>query len=141
MTDKSQVPRRAEGGATVVRQALREYAHWRLGTLPRFDSSPLMSNELVEGYRRLDVARVEAEKRVIEASLCTEAERSSAHRSEARIARVLWDLTHRWLVAIELAHLQRTTVGVDDLRLVLMAEQRVEALVSDPSHPKADGPT
>lgn len=129
MASAAREPWSFKDGALAAERILRDYARWRLDTLPFLEDAPLMSDELIEGYRRLDCARVEAERKLMAAGMLCRDGPSSAQRKEARTAWVLWDLTHRWLVAIELERLHRTTSGMDDLRLVLLAEQRVDALL------------
>jgi hypothetical protein len=103
-----------------------------LDTLPFLQDAPVLSDALIDGYRRLDAARAEAERKVIAAESGNHQNGScSALRREASTARALWGMAHRWLVAIELDHLHQTTNGMDELQLVLLAEQRVEALVND----------
>lgn len=121
-----------EHGSGAAERVLRDYARWRLDTLPFLQDAPMLSEALIEGYRRLDAELVEAERKVIAVeSLIRMNGSCSALRRDARAARAVWDLTHRWLVAIELDRLHQATSGVDELKLVLLAEQRVEALTND----------
>lgn len=132
MSTRARLPWSFEDGASVAERILRDYARWRLDTLPFLQDAPQMSDALIEGYRRLDAERAEAERKVIAVERLIDRKGScSALRRDAQEAWELWDLTHRWLVAIELDRLHQTTSGVDELKLVLLAEQRVEALVNE----------
>lgn len=128
MAAKSREPWSFEDGPDVAYRVMREYAAWRLNSLPHLPDVTDRAVELVEGYRRLDAARVEAALRAYAATDPRLITTRAALKREARITWALWDVVHRHLVAIEMNRLQTSCNAVDDLRLVLMAEQQVEVL-------------
>ncbi len=119
-----------EDGPQVAERILHEYARWRLGTLPVLPYKPKQSDALIEGYRRLDQARVKAARTVCALSNPRLITTGTFLRKEARIASAVWDLVHRHLIAVELRRLKAESQGVDELELVLRAERAVEKLVS-----------
>lgn len=119
-----------EDGPLAGERILREYARWRLSTLPVLPYKPKQSDALIEGYRRLDQARASAGHKV-----CSLTDRRlfttrAALRNEARVAWAVWDLVHRHLIAVELGRLKLECADDDELRLVLLAERAVEKLVA-----------
>ena len=131
MATKPHEPWSFEDGPDVAYRVPREYAAWRLDTLPRLPDVTDRAAELVEGYRRLDAARAETAFRAHATTDPRLITTRATLKKEARIAWALWDVVHRHLVAVEMNRLQTGCNAVDDLRLVLMAEQQVEALVRE----------
>jgi len=119
-----------EDGPQVAERIVLEYARWRLGTLPVLPYQPKHSDALIEGYRRLDEARVKTGRRVCALTDERLFTTRTVLRKEARIARAVWDLVHRHLIAVELRRLKTENKTADELQLVLLAERRVEALVT-----------
>lgn len=120
-----------EDGPEVADRVLREYARWRLDTLPHLPDALQPTAELLEGYRRLDTARDETVRRLhatTDPGLTTV--RAMLQR-EACIAWSVWEVLHRYLVAAEFNRLQTSGNSVDELQLVLLAERNVEQLTSD----------
>lgn len=131
MAAKPREPWSFEDGPEVAYRVLQEYAAWRLNTLPHLPDVKDRAPELVEGYRRLDASRVEAARKAHAVTDPRLIATRATLRREARIAWLIWDVVHRHLMAIEMNRLQTGCNAVDDLRLVLMAEQQVEALVDE----------
>jgi hypothetical protein len=119
-----------EDGPQVAERILRNYALWRLGTLPVLPYKPKQSDSLIEGYRRLDHARAKTGRAVCALTDQRLITTRAAMRSEARIAWAVWDVVHRHLIAVELHRLKAETKDVDELKQVLLAERAVEKLVS-----------
>lgn len=131
MSTESREPWSFEDGPQVAERILRSYARWRLGTLPVLPYKPKQSDALIEGYRRLDDARIKTARQVCALSDPRLITTGSLLRREARVAWAVWDLVHRHLIAAELRRLKSEDRTADELQLVLLAERRVEALVTD----------
>lgn len=120
-----------DDGPQTAERILREYARWRLSTLPVLPYKPKQCDSLIEGYRRLDRARAKAGRDACAFSNPRLITTRALARNEARIAHALWDIVHRHLIAVELRRLKAETQGAsDELRLVLLAERAVEKLAS-----------
>lgn len=119
-----------EDGPRAAERVLREYARWRLSTLPVLPYKPKQSDSLIEGYRRLDHARAKTGRRVCSLTDERLITTRAAMRREARIAWAVWDLVHRHLIAVELRRLKLECAGDDELKLVLLAERAVEKLAA-----------
>ncbi|WP_298831307.1 hypothetical protein [uncultured Piscinibacter sp.] len=131
MSTEPREPWSFEDGPQVAERILRSYARWRLGTLPVLPYKPKQSDALIEGYRRLDDARIKTARQVCALSDPRLITTGSFLRREARVAWAVWDLVHRHLIAVELRRLKSEDKTADELKLVLLAERRVEALVTD----------
>lgn len=131
MANPAREPWSFEDGPDVAFRVLREYATWRLESLPHLPETTDRAAELVEGYRCLDATRAETAFKVHATTAPRLITTRATLKKEARIAWALWDVAHRHLVAVEMNRLQTRCNAVDDLRLVLLAEQQVEALVRE----------
>lgn len=125
-----------ESAAATSRDALaermrRQYGRRLLDLLPHLPPDSRFTSELVDGYRTATAAMVQTARRLQRTDARLQTTRLVMLR-EARVARAVFDVLHRHLVALQLADLYRYCDSRDGgLDLVLDAERQVLEIAGD----------
>lgn len=119
-----------EDGPQVAQRIEREYARQLLDSLPHLPDEVVCTDAMVEGYRVLTHALVDAIRAHQRLSVRAITTRAGTLR-QIKAVRSVWQLVHLQLVACELRGLELAGSPHDELTLVRLAERQVEEFVAD----------
>ena len=109
-----------------------QYANCLLNSLPTPALSERLSLSLCEGYRHLTVLKVRCTHAGLSSDTSSERLSESLMRTrEAEAMHAVWDVLHRYLVALQLRELQRCPLDAGLEAGALVAERCVEALTDN----------
>lgn len=121
----------AASGHALAERLRRQYGQTLLDLIPCLPPDSRFTSELVDGYRNATAAMVQTARRLQRTDARLQTTRLVMLR-EARVAKAVFDVLHRHLVALQLADLYRYCDSRDGgLDLVLDAERQVLEIAGD----------
>ena len=128
MAARPREPWSFEDGPEVAERIQREYGRALLASLPRPPAGAKVTPVLIDGYRMVTLAALEATRAYQAARGAGQLSDASALSRRAQGMRAAWEVLHRHLVALEQRELLRGFVVLTPEAAAMEAERNVEAL-------------